>query len=364
MRSLLAALLIAVLPAVSTADSFRPVYEHGSGELVLDLAFGSEDENDDAFIMSTWFSFAVAPNGDVYVLESQRTIIKRFNADGELLAEWGEEGEGPGSMLMPSRIAVGPDGRVWVYELGNRRFSIFGPEGEFVAAHAFMDGAWAMDVSPQGRLYAKVQLGDFTGEWGGSRHNLLRFEDDIETYTVVDSALIKDNIYITEPRHTNVPVPFHDEMPTTKDTRILSRSPKGEAVYDVRHDMERLPVTEEEKERHFANMGTTVNGVMTKGAPDYIRDATEFPRHKPPFRLMLVDHEGYVLLMTWEGDDNSSVWLVFEPDGEFLRRVSLEGMGRAVLAGGFVYQTHQEDDLNTVRRSRLVIPEKEPPNNP
>ena len=367
MRSFLVVLLVAFVPATVVAGSFRPIYEHGSGELVLDLEFGSEDESDDAFIMSSWLSYAVARNGDVYVLDSSLCLVKQFDVDGELVNEFGEEGEGPASLRMPSSIAIGPDGRLWIYELGNRRFSVFAPDGEFIETFHFSEVVWGMEVSSQGVVYTKVQLADFGGEWGGSRHRLLQFSEDMQQQTVVDTALIKDNTYITEPIRSNVPVPFCDRflwglspegnviVATTKDVRLKARSHGLEDIYDVRHEIERERVTDKDQEKFFSGISSNVGDVVTQGAPDYIRNNTVFPDRKPAFQSMLVDHEGYVLLQTFEGDEDSQVWLVFEPDGSFLGRANLALRG-AKLIGGSVYRLKIRDEYNSVDRLRFVVP--------
>jgi hypothetical protein len=372
MRPLLAFLLIAFIPAArsaNAAESFRPVYEHGSGELVPDQVFGSEDESDDAFIMSSWLGFAVAGSGDVYVLEMQLCLVKHFDSTGTLVDVFGEEGEGPASLRQPLKIAVGPDGRVWIYELGNRRFSVFGPDGRFIETHPFQETVWDMGVSSRGSVYAKLQLADYTGKWGGSRHRLIQFSKDMRRYTVVDSAVIKDNIYITDPVGTNVPVPFCDRflwglspegnviVATTKNFGLKAWSDDLEVLYEVHHEIERQRVTEEDQERFFAGITTSHEGVVTSGAPDYIRDNTVFPERKPAFRSMLVDHEGYVLLQTFEGDEDSQVWLVFEPNGTFLGRAELPLAG-ATLSGGYVYRIMYRDEYNSVERFRLVVPEQ------
>lgn len=367
MRSLLVFLLFVFVPVAAAAGSFRPVYEHGSGELIPDVEYGSTDESDAAFVMSTWIDFDVAANGGVYLLECTLCLVKQFNADGELVNEFGEEGEGPGYLRMPSQIAVGPDGRVWIYELGNRRFSVFTAGGEFIETYHFSDVVWDMDVSSRGTVYARVQLADRKGEWGGSRHRLLRFSGDMARQTVVDSAVIKDNLYITEPVRINVPVPFCNKflwglspegnvvVATTEDFRLKALSQASGTIYDVRHEIDRLEVTGEDRENHFGNITTSSGGVVRKGAPDYIRNNTEFPGFKPAFRSMLVDHEGYVLLQTYEEDENRQVWLVFEPDGRFLGRMSLAPRG-VMLSGGYVYGLNIRDDYSSVERMRLVIP--------
>jgi DNA-binding beta-propeller fold protein YncE len=87
-------------------------------------------------------ALAVGPDGNLYVTDlSQRVTV--ISPAGKVLQRWGKPGSGPGEFKFvpgdPSvptdvqgKIAVGPDGEVYVSDSGNARVQVFTPQGRFV----------------------------------------------------------------------------------------------------------------------------------------------------------------------------------------------------------------------------------------
>jgi len=87
-------------------------------------------------------ALAVGPDGNLYVTDhSQRVTV--ISPAGTLLRRWGKPGSGPGEFnFIPGdpttatdihgKIAVGPDGSVYVSDSGNARVQVFTPQGRFV----------------------------------------------------------------------------------------------------------------------------------------------------------------------------------------------------------------------------------------
>ena len=87
-------------------------------------------------------ALAVGPDGNLYVTDhSQRVTV--ISPSGTVLRRWGKPGSGPGEFRFiapePSnptatmgKIAVGPDGKVYVSDSGNGRVQVFTPQGRFV----------------------------------------------------------------------------------------------------------------------------------------------------------------------------------------------------------------------------------------
>jgi DNA-binding beta-propeller fold protein YncE len=87
-------------------------------------------------------ALAVSPDGNLYVTDlSQRVSV--ISPAGKVLRRWGKPGSGPGQFrfttLEPTtpadihgKIAVGPDGKVYVSDSGNARVQVFTPQGRFI----------------------------------------------------------------------------------------------------------------------------------------------------------------------------------------------------------------------------------------
>jgi DNA-binding beta-propeller fold protein YncE len=87
-------------------------------------------------------ALAVGPDGNLYVTDfSQRVSV--ISPAGKVLRRWGKPGSGPGQFRfitfepttpadINGKIAVGPDGKVYVSDSGNARVQVFTPQGRFI----------------------------------------------------------------------------------------------------------------------------------------------------------------------------------------------------------------------------------------
>lgn len=67
----------------------------------------------------------VNPEGEVFVSITNNHRVAKYNPQGELLMEWGGEGDQPGEFRSPVGIALDPEGHVYVADKGNRRVQVF-----------------------------------------------------------------------------------------------------------------------------------------------------------------------------------------------------------------------------------------------
>lgn len=121
------------LPDAIVADP----YENGGIELAADFTVGAQGSEAGNFISPR--GLGIAPNGDVYVADSNNHRIQQFSPEGEFIRSWGEfanrdQGNAPGgSFNEPWGVAVSPDGEfVFVADTWNHRVQKFTAEGEFI----------------------------------------------------------------------------------------------------------------------------------------------------------------------------------------------------------------------------------------
>jgi len=126
---------------------------------------------------------AIAPNGDVYVADTFNHRIQHFGPDGTPKGGWGSEGTGNGQFKYPEGVAIAPNGDVYIADTGNHRMQWFAPGGSFKGTA----GVWGegnsqfknpsgLAFSPGGVLYVadsanhRVQYfsaeGTYLGRWG------------------------------------------------------------------------------------------------------------------------------------------------------------------------------------------------------
>lgn len=95
-----------------------------------------------------WGDLAVAPDGNLYVLDPNLARIQVFTPDGTLLFGFGERGSGDGQMLYPSGIGIGPDGNAYIGDYQNHRVQVFAGDGTFLASWDGTKGGGAPLAGP------------------------------------------------------------------------------------------------------------------------------------------------------------------------------------------------------------------------
>jgi len=76
---------------------------------------------------------ALGPDGLIYVADTNNHRIQVFDSEGSLVKSWGQYGNLDGEMKKPHAVAVGSDGIVYVSDNGNRRILKFDKNGNQIA---------------------------------------------------------------------------------------------------------------------------------------------------------------------------------------------------------------------------------------
>ena len=105
---------------------------------------------------------APAPSGDLYVSDGYRNCcVHRFTADGKLIQSWGQPGKtAPGEFHLSHSVVIGPDGRVYVGDRGNKRVQVFSADGKFIDMWTGMGGPNHVALGKDGLFYIAEQKAD------------------------------------------------------------------------------------------------------------------------------------------------------------------------------------------------------------
>lgn len=97
----------------------------------------------------------VDSKGRILVMDRQTQDIRMFGADGKHIRTIGRQGAGPGEMKNAEGMVIASDGKIWVRDAANSRFTVFTPEGEFdknwTAQFCWSQGQWNPQVDRQNR---------------------------------------------------------------------------------------------------------------------------------------------------------------------------------------------------------------------
>lgn len=105
----------------------RPLAGAPATVYTLGAAEGSEEQ---MFGIIAGVAFDAAEN--LYVLDRQNARVMVYGPNGRFLRQIGRKGQGPGELMIPTQMAVAPDGGVTVHDIGAGRMSVFRGDGTFV----------------------------------------------------------------------------------------------------------------------------------------------------------------------------------------------------------------------------------------
>ncbi len=105
--------------------------EWGSGAVLEPELRIGVFEGEDHYMFGDIRSLAVAPAGEIYLMDVHVPALRKYAPDGRYLATFGREGEGPGEYRGPDGgLAVLGDGRVVLRDPRNARLQLYSPDGE------------------------------------------------------------------------------------------------------------------------------------------------------------------------------------------------------------------------------------------
>ena len=125
---------------------------------VEEARFGGGVDDPDG--LSELKGLLVTQGGKVWALEASTQNIRVFDSAGRMLRVIGRKGQGPGEFLWPDGMAAAPNGRVWVHDPQNGRFSIFTESGVFlrqqIAPAAGYGWVWTGGIDQTGRVWDRL----------------------------------------------------------------------------------------------------------------------------------------------------------------------------------------------------------------
>jgi hypothetical protein len=170
---------------VSNVSFSQSIYKNEVIQFEENLVIGGDTDHEN-YQFTQIADICVDSKGNLLVLDSQDHCVKKYDSNGKHLLTFGSKGKGPGELELPNKMAIAPKDRIVIYELGNRRFSIFNNDGSFEHTMPINKVVWAFDIGPSGNYYIESHDWDFSGKKGGTLIKVSQFSMDLENEMVVD----------------------------------------------------------------------------------------------------------------------------------------------------------------------------------
>jgi DNA-binding beta-propeller fold protein YncE len=126
-----------------------------AGKVLMTLGKeGVSGNGPDTFDMPT--GIAIGANGDIFVSDGhgKNDRVVKFSKDGKFIKTWGHHGSGPGEFDQPHDISIGGSkGYVYVADRSNSRVQVFDQDGNFIVAWTQFGRPSAVYVSKDDTLY-------------------------------------------------------------------------------------------------------------------------------------------------------------------------------------------------------------------
>ncbi len=352
-----------------------------TARLTPDLVIG-QFEGPDEYVFGSVRALAVAPDGSIYIFDSQVPALRKYAPDGTYVTTFGREGQGPGEYKNPDGLAVLPDGRVLLRDPGNARVTVYAPDGQHMGSWKIRGGyntSRRFYVDTAGHAYTSILL-DPTADITEWRTGLVRHAPDGTPLDTLESPTWDYEpprlLARKEGSSSSRSVPFTPDtewafsplgyMVGGVSTRYAIDLYRPDAVLRIGREIEPVRVKPDEKEERRR----IVTAQIRISFPSWTWNGPDIPDTKPPFRDFFIGDRGRIWVALSQdsekiereepSDDRripEPTWVtsgalfdVFEPDGTYL------GIVRAESFSTYPAPTARGDTVWAVTRDELDVP--------
>ncbi len=279
-------------------------------------------------IIKGWV-FVVDSKGFIYS-NYDRNEIRKYSPDGRLILKMGRKGQGPGDIFWLGWFAINPkDGNIYVteYRPGNKRISIFSPEGKYL-------GEWKIELD--WKNWGNVDFIKFDRFGNGYirvfRNIEQKYKDFLlcdEEYKIIQfspNGKRKNEFYknfiisfwCEKRRKGNITIPFQNYLSfDIWEDKIAIKEAVNDfiSIYDINgKEIKKLylPFKKEKLSKddimewiewHMASWGDRMirSGAIDPDYLDYWKDRMPFPKYKPVSYGVYFDGRGNIFTKKFIG---------------------------------------------------------------
>lgn len=277
---------------------------------------------------------AVGPAGRVYVFDGQVQELRVFDSTGTYVRTVGRKGHGPGEFAQVIGMAWDPHDRLWLVDPQNNRITMIDTAGQVVGEHYVIGGfvmfPWPGTVDTAGHYYTyvpDVSTGSFAikmVEFDSAMH-------PIDTIAIPHSSTKPEFFEVsngTGSMRTSVPFTAGLRWRLTRNGdiwfaetgsyRIFQRTLTGDTLKEITRAFDPIPVTSADIDRAM----TGLEWFTRQGGKI---DRSKFPSVKPALDDFFLDDRGDLWVEPVVADSamTGRVFDVFDAGGRYLGRLRL-----------------------------------------
>ena len=303
------------------------------------------------------YLFDVDNAGNIFVMRPPTGVgdlVYILSSDGTLKSTFGAFGQGPFELEYPSDIVIAPNNDVWILESPKNKYHVFSNNGDGVYEKTLEFGFETIIPLKNGNyLITRLVIGDVEEAkyfsiaisiYDSLFQELLELDRFSKRPNRQMAAKFQEKIvngiqYIAEGKA------FEDRIYAANSERgyeILKYDTEGELLQKIRKEYTPVPVTQSYKTEYIKQ--------YEEFMPEYAK-TIYFPTHWHPFHSFFLDESGKLFVMTYESGKNTGEFIydVFNEDGIFFHRTSLNILHRnygrlyAKAKGGRLYCLQEKD---------------------
>jgi len=305
-------------------------YKNEVIELKEDLSIGVLDGPEE-YIFNRIFDIDADSKGNIYVADSGDKLIKVFDKNGKYLNSFGREGEGPGEFKGISRIFISKNDKIYVYDRNLRRITVFNNDLKFEKSFPLREkkiGNFFIDNDEQFILLERP----FTPREGEEKVEINLYSNNMEHIRTIYSGMEEKVYTIGNGRSissfgrpywyiTNCSIiPYEKVVFGKTDEYVLyinflenNNTKKIEGKYNP------VKVTKKDREDYFK---IYINEYTSKSKGREIKRRASFPKYKPPFKRIIIDDTGYMILVTYREDEEKGTECdLMDFEGNFIKKI-------------------------------------------
>lgn len=323
-------------------------------EFVEDLSIGIE-EGDENYMFNNPVDIDSDSEGNIYVLDYQDCVIKKYDPLGRFVAQFCRKGQGPGEFTSPYSMTISHQNLVYIGDYMLRKIEVLSPAGDYQKTIK-VDFLYFFSINKKNDLITGHQGYD---EDGNRFYNVGRF--DFQKNEAVDffaqrqywpARIMNDEFRYDFPYYVRWDINSKDHIyvASAVDYEISVFSPDGNLLFKFSKDFDHVKVSGEEMKKISKVKGRGPNPFMAN--PVY-----------PVFRFISIDEKDRVWIEhykpSWRGRVNKeTVYDIFSFDGKFLFSTKITGhiYPQLIFKNNYIY-AFRKDDSGYSKAIRLKINE-------